>query len=614
VTTDCYCQLPLSAGIPRRLKTPKARAKRLLPVRRGAALGLLLVLFAIFLVGCGGAGNPSPADAANASISSISLSPQRAILEPGDTVQFTATVSGTANAPVTWSIDNAVAGSKEQGTITPGGLYTAPSVVPLTGQLIVRATDAQDATKLALAIVTVTSPGEDWPKYRRDLANSGVSGEAGINASNVSNLHLKWKFNAGSAVLASPAVATVGGQRTVYTGSVNGTLYALDAETGAQRWAYQIDQLGPCVTMGCLLDSSPAVEGGVVYFGASNGYVYALDGARGSLLWKTQLGDPNQGYAIYTSPAVYGGLVYVGVASQADAPCVPGAVVALHASSGAVAWNFSTIDQATCPSGVCVGAAVWSSPAIDSQFGTVFVGTGNPGGVCSPPTANATKYPDGILGLDPSTGKFKSYFQAVRANTDTTDVDIGAAPVLHQTQVVNPCTGEDTTSYWLSVPGKNGYVYTGPRGATGLLANPSATSLSPAGIIAASIAVPAIQFQSCGQGNLQQLAAANDIITLSGGGYMFDIHQSSDGKTNQTWRTTLPACKTFAMCGEWSSPAAINNLLFFGLSDYGLHAATTDGNLVWRFGTQGPVISSPAISHSSVYFGSFDGFVYCLSF
>jgi outer membrane protein assembly factor BamB len=76
----------------------------------------------------------------------------------------------------------------------------------------------------------------------------------------------------------------------------------------------------------------------------------------------------------------------------------------------------------------------------------------------------------------------------------------------------------------------------------------------------------------------------------------------------------VAACKTFAMCGEWSSPAAINNLLFFGLSDYGLHAATTDGKLVWGFGTQGPVVSSPAISHSSVYFGSFDGFVYCLSF
>jgi outer membrane protein assembly factor BamB len=580
-----------------------------LAARRGAGLGLSLALLSMFLVSCGGASNPSPPDTPNGS---ITLSPQRAILSPSDTLKFSATVSGSANAPVNWSIDNAVAGSKEEGTITPDGLYTAPSVVPLTGQAIIRATNTQDTTKSALAFVTVTSPGEDWPKYRRDLANSGVSGENKINPFNVSSLHLKWKFNAGAPIQTSPAIATIGGQQTVYIGSLNGTLYALDAETGAQKWAYQIDQLGPCVTFGCLLASSPAVEGGVVYFGAGNGYVYALDGARGSLNWKTQLGDPNQGYAIYTSPAVYGGLVYVGVASQLDTPCVPGAVVALRASSGAVVWNFSTIDQTTCPSGVCVGAAVWSSPAIDTQFGTVFVGTGNPGGVCTPPTANATKYPDGILGLDLSTGKFKSYFQAI--SNDTRDLDIGAAPTLHQTQVVNQCTGEDKASYWLTVGGKSGDLIIGARSASGLLPNPSKTSLDASAIIGASIAVPSVQTQPCRQGVLQQLDGANDIITATGNGHIIDFHQTSDGYTQRTWTTALPPCQGFPYCMDWSSPTAINNLLFFGSSDGDLHAVTTDGNLVWAFGTQGPVISSPAISHSRVYFGSLDGFVYCLSF
>jgi outer membrane protein assembly factor BamB len=35
--------------------------------------------------------------------------------------------------------------------------------------------------------------------------------------------------------------------------------------------------------------------------------------------------------------------------------------------------------------------------------------------------------------------------------------------------------------------------------------------------------------------------------------------------------------------------------------------------MIWQFTTQGPVISSPAISHGSVYFGSEDSYLYCLS-
>src|ERR1700747_3270769 len=57
---------------------------------------------------------------------SVSVSPSTASVGVGQTQQFTATVTGTTNAAVTWS----VAGGAANGTITASGLYTAPSSVP----------------------------------------------------------------------------------------------------------------------------------------------------------------------------------------------------------------------------------------------------------------------------------------------------------------------------------------------------------------------------------------------------------------------------------------------------------------------------------------------------
>jgi outer membrane protein assembly factor BamB len=62
---------------------------------------------------------------------------------------------------------------------------------------------------------------------------------------------------------ASPAVAN----GVVYVGSSDGKVYALNAATGAQEWAY---------TTGANADSSPAVANGVVYVGSEDGNVYAF--------------------------------------------------------------------------------------------------------------------------------------------------------------------------------------------------------------------------------------------------------------------------------------------------------------------------------------------------
>jgi hypothetical protein len=68
---------------------------------------------------------------------------------------FAATVTGTSNTAVEWSVNGRIGGDATVGTITAGGLFTAPASMPSTNPVIVRATSIEDRTKYASALVTV---------------------------------------------------------------------------------------------------------------------------------------------------------------------------------------------------------------------------------------------------------------------------------------------------------------------------------------------------------------------------------------------------------------------------------------------------------------------------
>lgn len=83
----------------------------------------------------------------------LSVSPGAVTLNPTATQQFTATVQGTTNTGVTWSLQ------PKLGTISASGLYAAPSSLPANGSqtVTVTATSAQDATVSSSAQITITT-------------------------------------------------------------------------------------------------------------------------------------------------------------------------------------------------------------------------------------------------------------------------------------------------------------------------------------------------------------------------------------------------------------------------------------------------------------------------
>ena len=146
---------------------------------------------------------------------------------------------------------------------------------------------------------------------------------------------LIWTFDTNNQVMSSPTV--VGG--TVYIGSNDSNLYALDAETGEREWAFQT---------GAVVESSPMVVGDVVYVGSNDSNLYALDAETGTQGWVTRT-DGKVG----SSPTVAGDTVYVGSGDSA--------VYAVDATTGERTYTFQT------------EGAIESSPAVVD--GTVYVGS-----------------------------------------------------------------------------------------------------------------------------------------------------------------------------------------------------------------------------------------------
>ena len=60
---------------------------------------------------------------------SFVISPNSASLSPGGTQQYTATIQGLTNTSVTWSVDGIAGGNSSVGTVSTGGLYTAPKAI-----------------------------------------------------------------------------------------------------------------------------------------------------------------------------------------------------------------------------------------------------------------------------------------------------------------------------------------------------------------------------------------------------------------------------------------------------------------------------------------------------
>ncbi|MDD2823347.1 MAG: PQQ-binding-like beta-propeller repeat protein [Candidatus Daviesbacteria bacterium] len=135
----------------------------------------------------------------------------------------------------------------------------------------------------------------------------------------------------------------------VYIGTANGSMYAMDLNTGAQAWRYP--QSGQFI--GGILNS-PTVEGGVVYVGSLDGNVYAIDGnsiTNGVPAVKWTFRSGRQG-GFWATPVVTNDSVYIGGRD--------GYFYAIDKNNGNRRWEAN------------IGTAILTSPAFAN--GTIYFG------------------------------------------------------------------------------------------------------------------------------------------------------------------------------------------------------------------------------------------------
>ncbi|MGA1982412.1 MAG: DUF1800 domain-containing protein [Acidobacteriaceae bacterium] len=99
------------------------------------AVGGLLIVGVLGLVGCGSSSQGGPPSAPQPQVSVSSGSQVRL----GSTAQFTATVTGETNTAVTWQVNGVTGGSSAVGTISAAGLYTPPATIPATNPVTITA-------------------------------------------------------------------------------------------------------------------------------------------------------------------------------------------------------------------------------------------------------------------------------------------------------------------------------------------------------------------------------------------------------------------------------------------------------------------------------------------
>jgi uncharacterized protein (DUF1800 family) len=126
-----------------------------------AQAGILVLL----LSGCAGVGTKSSGSGAsptlppdNTTSISVTVTPATATVRAGANASFAATVSGSTNNNVTWSVNSVGGGNATTGTIDANGMYTAPANLPTPTTVTITATSAADTTKNATSSVSLQNP------------------------------------------------------------------------------------------------------------------------------------------------------------------------------------------------------------------------------------------------------------------------------------------------------------------------------------------------------------------------------------------------------------------------------------------------------------------------
>jgi eukaryotic-like serine/threonine-protein kinase len=425
---------------------------------------------------------------------------------------------------------------------------------------------------IVLLLLTVYSLAQST--FHGNVARTGV-----FNSEGPKQLGgVKWTFAAGGAIVTSPAVA----DGTVYFGALDGHLYAVDQATGKEKWNFKSSMP---------IASSPAIVGNTLYFVSGVGALVAMDTTSGKPKWvytaeyerkfeaKNLHGYPYKqqtipdAWDIFTSsPAIANGKAFFGLGD--------GNVYAVDAESGVLQWKFQTKD------------VVHASPAVVNN--TVYIGS----------------WDSYLYALDAETGQQKWGFKTGEDPEIYNQVGFQSSPAVADGTVyvgcrdahvyaVDAATGRKKWDYptsksWvIGTPAvRDGVVYVGTSDSSRFMALDART-----GRLRFNFDAKAYMFSSA--------ALAGDLAYVGDhNGKLYAVDMKT-GKLAWEFRTEGFKKDPFKVLNDDGSlKREAFTPLFHDFEDMYLDFS--------RFASIGAIMSSPAVDHGVVYFGSMDGNLYAV--
>ena len=299
--------------------------------------------------------------------------------------------------------------------------------------------------------------GSEWIGWGGDQYNHRYVSDAAepIGKADLESLTLKWVFAYPGATRARSQPLVHSG--SVYVGSQDGAVYALDLESGCAHWVYQA---GAEVRNGPSIVDATDHDAPLLVFGDFDARVHGVNAHTGERVWLSDI-STHPDATITGSVKIAGQQIYVPLSSSEWATAADpgyacctfrGSVAALDVNTGKLLWNSFVIPEQPAETGEFnahgakrfgpSGAPVWNTPSIDTKRGLLYVGTGEAY------TSPASMSSDAVIAMRLSDGKLMWRKQLLAGDAwnmacfiggggncpeeDGPDLDIGAATILWQ--------------------------------------------------------------------------------------------------------------------------------------------------------------------------------------
>jgi alcohol dehydrogenase (cytochrome c) len=313
---------------------------------------------------------------------------------------------------------------------------------------------------LAGSIGTPAHSAEDWVTVNKDYSSQRYIDLDQITPENVGTLQEACELQLNEASWFSSGLLMVG--RMLYVTTLRAT-YAIDATSCTLRWRHLIE-LGQRWKQ--ISSRGPGYVDGTVFRGTADGHVIALDAVTGAVLWDKEHADPTKRESFVSAPIAWNGKVFIGVAIGDQG--IRGRMMAIDAKTGMELWRFYTVPESMPGVPSLGGGGFWSSFSLDPATGEVFGPVGNPWpDFTLEDRPGENLYTNSVIALDAATGKLNWHYQVTPR--DDHDWDNGTAPTLYRTRA-----GKDM----VAAVGKNGYVVGLDRATRAVVFNTPATTIS----------------------------------------------------------------------------------------------------------------------------------------